>query len=112
MSEKTVLSTAMREALKYEEETEGADCTIINGAFTTGDLAVEAYFAGRTAPVTELEVRSAALASFETDTDWAGGKPTLGQVMLGWNKLTGDMRAQYVEKARLVLETARKAVGA
>ena len=59
MNDNTRLSLATREALKYEEETEGADCTIINGAFTTGDLAVEAYCAGRTAPVTETEIKAA-----------------------------------------------------
>lgn len=110
MNNETVLPIAMREALKYEEETEGADCTIINGAFTTGDLAIEAYCAGRAAPVTELEVKSAAVALFRFDTNWADGEPTPGQVEQWWNQQTPDMREQYERKARLVLETARKAV--
>ena len=59
MSDNARLPLATREALEYEERTEGADCTIINGAFTTGDLAVEAYCAGRTAPVTETEIKAA-----------------------------------------------------
>ena len=110
MSDNTRLSLATCEALEYEEHTEGADCTIINGAFTTGDLAVEAYCAGRTAPVTELEVKMAAVALFSFDTNWADGNPTPGQVEQWWNLQTPAMRERYKRKARLVLETARKAV--
>lgn len=101
------MNLATREALEYEERTEGADCTIIEGAFTTGDLAVEAYYAGRTAPITDMEVEAGALALFRFDTKWAWSEPSDGQVREWWDCQPEMIRERFTRRARLVLEAAR-----
>lgn len=106
------VNLATCEALEYEEHTEGADCTIINGAFTTGDLAVEAYYAGWTAPATDTEVEAAALALFRFDTNWARSEPSDSQVREWWDCQPEMIRERFMRRARLALETVRESVAA
>ena len=54
------MSVILDEAQAYEDSRDYDCCQIIEGAYTVGDAVCEAYRDGRTAPVMDVEIETAA----------------------------------------------------
>ena len=68
-----------------------------------------AYIAGRTAPVTDIEVEAAAFAHYKAVTN-ANYDPSEADYTHSWENQSPIIKDDFRRKARIDLEAARKAV--
>lgn len=109
------MSILLDEAQAYEDSRDYDCCQIIEGAYTVGDAIYEAYCAGREAKPTDAEIEAVA-------------KRLLWRSRKKWDGIESDCVAKdeddvwdyageicgyqedYIDRAKEVLEVARKAV--